>query len=74
VNRRLPKGVSINPHDILSVRRTHGTDSKPLFFHQPRFGSPQYSDSFIDWIVEEYARDKDFFANARAHYYASQKR
>jgi hypothetical protein len=73
VNRRLPKGVRINAHDVLSVRRTHGTDTNPLFFHQPRFGSPQYSDSFIDWIVEEHARDKDFFANARAHYYASQK-
>jgi hypothetical protein len=41
VNRRLPKGVRINSHDILSVRRTDGTDSTPLFFHQPRFGSPQ---------------------------------
>jgi hypothetical protein len=35
-------------------------------------GAPQYSDPFIDWIVEEYARDKNFFANARAHYHASQ--
>ena len=73
VNRRLPKGVKINAHDILSIRRTHGTDSNPLFFHQPRFGSPQYSDPFVDWVVEEYAREKDFFANARAHYYAGQR-
>ena len=68
VNRKLPRGVKINAHDILSVRRTHGTDANPLFFHQPRFGSPQYSDQFIAWIVEEFSRDEDFFANARAHY------
>ncbi len=73
VNGRLPKGVRINSHDILSVRRTHGTDLNPLFFHQPRFGSPQYSDPFVDWIVDEYVRDHDFFANARAHYQESQK-
>jgi len=38
-----------------------------------RASDPPYSDPFIDWIVEEYARDNDFFANSRAHYYASQK-
>jgi Putative DNA-binding domain/EC042_2821-lke REase len=70
VNGRLPKGVKINAHDILSVRRTHRIDSNPLFFHQPRFGSPQYSEPFVDWVAEEYARDKEFFASARAHYYA----
>jgi hypothetical protein len=73
VNRRLPKGVKINAHDILSVRRTHDTDSNPQFVHQPRFGSPQYSDPFVDWVVDEYGRDKEFFANARAHYFASQR-
>jgi hypothetical protein len=74
VNRRLPKGVTINAHDILSVRRTHDTDTNPSFFHQPRFGSPQYSDSFVDWIAEQYERDKEFFTNARAHYYTIQHR
>lgn len=63
VNRKLPTGVKINAHGVLSVRRAHGTETNPMFFHQPRFRSPQYSDSFIDWIVEEYAHDKDFFAN-----------
>lgn len=69
-NRRLPDGVEINPYDVLSVRRVHeiSEETRPDFTHVPKFGSPQYSEAFVDWLVDEYARDPEFFARAKAKY------
>jgi hypothetical protein len=69
-NRRLPEGVVINPYDVLSVRRIHDVseETRPDFTHVPKFGSPQYSDAFVDWLVEEHARDPEFFDRAKADY------
>jgi hypothetical protein len=69
-NRRLPEGVEINPYDVLSVRRVHGIteETRPDFTHVPKFGSPQYSDAFVEWLVEQHARDPEFFARAKAEY------
>ena len=54
VNKRLPLGQSVNTHDILSVRRAYNIDAarNPEFAHQPMYGSQQYSDAFVDWLVE----------------------
>jgi hypothetical protein len=69
-NRRLPEGVEINPYDVLSVRRVHeiSEETRPEFTHVPKFGSPQYSDAFVDWLVDQHARDPEFFAHAKAQY------
>jgi hypothetical protein len=34
----------------------------------PKFGSPQYSEAFVDWLVDEYEREPEFFARAKAQY------
>lgn len=69
VNDRLPQGAkAINTHDLLAVRRVHQVESKANFYHKGKFSSPQYSEAFADWLLEEYARDKEFFANARSTY------
>jgi hypothetical protein len=69
-NRRLPQGVEINAYDVLSVRRVHEIteQTRPDFTHVPKFGSPQYSDAFVDWLVEQHARDPDFFVRAKTEY------
>jgi hypothetical protein len=38
------------------------------FFYQGKVkGSPaQYSKEFVDWLVKQYNRDKEFFAKTRA--------
>src|SRR5919109_4208065 len=66
-NRRLPEGVRINPYDVLSVRRVHEIteETRPEFTHVPKFGSPQYSEAFVDWLVEQDDRDPEFFARAK---------
>jgi hypothetical protein len=75
VNARLD-GYKVNAFDILSVRRVHAIseDTRPEFVHVPKFGSPQYSDAFVDWLIGEDERDPEFFAQAKAKYLASRPR
>jgi hypothetical protein len=74
-NERLV-GVSVNAFDVLSVRRVHAIseETRPEFVHVPKFGSPQYSDAFVDWLVSEYERDPGFFSRAKTNYLATRKR
>jgi len=73
VNERLPEEAHLNTFDILSVRRVHAIDENPEFVHRPRFGSNQYSEALVDWIVEQYEHDHAFFADARERYQTSRK-
>ena len=75
VNTRLV-GVSVNAFDVLSVRRVHAVseETRPEFVHVPKFGSPQYSDAFVDWLVGEYEHDAEFFSKAKTNYLATRKR
>ena len=75
VNRRLD-GRAVNAFDVLSVRRVYAIseETRPEFVHVPKFGSPQYSDAFVDWLVDQDARDPRFFDKAKAGYLATRKR
>jgi hypothetical protein len=75
VNARLDGG-NVNAFDVLSVRRVHAIseESRPEFVHVPKFGSPQYSDAFVDWLIAEHERDPGFFPRAKAAYLATRKR
>ena len=68
VNGMLPEGIAINLYDILAVRRTRGIDGNADYCHKSKFASPQYSDAFAKWIVEEYENHNDFFQEAREKY------
>lgn len=71
INSQLPNGVKINGHDVLCLRREHDItpEKYPGFiFKAHRDSSPQYSDSFIDWILEGYLKDNHFFEKARGNY------
>jgi hypothetical protein len=75
VNARLD-GTTVNAFDVLSVRRVHSIteQSRPEFVHVPKFGSPQYSDAFVDWLVGEFEREPQFFARAKKAYLATRPR
>ena len=75
VNERLG-GEGVNAFDVLSVRRVHAVseETRPEFVHVPKFGSPQYSDAFVDWLVAEHERDPKFFTQAKAKYLANRPR
>ena len=67
VNARVPEAKAINAYEFLAVRRTHEID--PDFVHRPRFGTNQYSQAFVDWLVERIARDPEFIERARSAYH-----
>jgi hypothetical protein len=75
VNARLD-GREVNAFDILSVRRMYeiSEESHPDFVHVPKFGSPQYSEAFVAWLVDQDAKDPQFFARAKARYVALRRR
>lgn len=56
----------VNSFDVQCVRRVHGIDTNPTFYHRPLHGSPQYSLAFLEWMLAEYTRDDAFFRTARA--------
>jgi len=75
VNARLD-GRVVNAFDVLSVRRVYAIteETRPEFVHVPKFGSPQYSDAFVDWLVAENERDPGFFPRAKTRYLATRPR
>ena len=66
VNRRLPGDRAINAYEFQAVRRTNDID--PDFVHRPRFGTNQYSEAFVDWLVAHIERDPTFIGRARSGY------
>ncbi len=68
VNRRLAGRARIGRNEVLAIRKAHEVERKPGWFHKPRFGSPQYSDSFVEYLLQERARDEKVFEKARAAY------
>jgi hypothetical protein len=55
----------VGPHDLLCVRRTYDTDANPTFLHKGQWSPRQYSEAFVEWLVEQYSADPAFFRNAR---------
>jgi hypothetical protein len=65
LNRRIGRRM-LNSYDIQAVRRHHRLDERPDFvFHLPGAGR-RYSPAVADWIMDEFARDAEFFHKARA--------
>jgi hypothetical protein len=65
---RLAERIGSNvatPYDIQCVRRVHATDTNPTFAHKPKWSAGKYSEAFIDWLVDMYAQDAQFFQKAR---------
>jgi hypothetical protein len=66
--------LAITPYDVLSVRRVHGIDeeSHPEYAHRMKFGSVQYSEAFVEWLVAK-GRVPGFFEDAKHAYSALRK-
>jgi len=68
VNERLGD-KTITSYDVLCVRRVYKIDeTKPQYYYKPKYSTPQYSDAFVDWLVECYKNDHSFFEKARKKY------
>ena len=65
LNRQAGRPIA-TAFEIQCVRRVHRTDLRDDFFHRPKFGSPQYSEKYVRWLLSQYERDPDFFEKAKA--------
>jgi hypothetical protein len=65
VNQKIPKTSQINSFDILCVRRAHGIDGDKQYFYKSHFASPQYSEAFANWIIQQHTADPKFFKRSR---------
>ncbi|MCL4283479.1 MAG: putative DNA binding domain-containing protein [Fimbriimonadaceae bacterium] len=66
---RIGNGVA-NAHDLLCARKTHDVEQHPEWFYRNVVGnqSPQYSPSYIDWLVTQFQANPAFFREARERY------
>ena len=70
VKENITDDVRFNSYDARSLWHAHDIGNHPDFYHYPKFGSPQYSDAYVDWIVKCYSKDKKFFDKTRKRYVA----
>lgn len=76
VTERLNGKRVVTTGDIQHVRQAHNIDNSNLnYIFKPNFKglSPQYSESFIDWVVSEYEKDNAFFTKAYNKLYGELK-
>jgi len=69
VKEKLPDGATFNAYDVTSLWYAHDIGTHPEFRHTPKFGSTQYSDAYVDWIVKSYNNDNNFLWDARLKHY-----
>jgi hypothetical protein len=66
LNRKLPDGKrEVTGPTVQCVRKVYSIDGKAEYSHKSVFGSRQYSQAFVDWMVEQSKNDKAFFTKAR---------
>lgn len=70
LNDAIQSGIQLTQHDIVAVVAAHRTNTRSEFFFQARVKNApkQYSQKFIDWIIERYRQDPNFFVEARLRY------
>lgn len=68
VRERLPQGINFNTFDVVVLRKLYKIDERDEYAHKSKFGTRQYSQAFVDWLVRQVAKDKRFFDKARVKY------
>jgi len=64
VNQRLGEKL-INKYDIQCIRQVYKIESKAEFYYRSKFGPPQYSDKFLEWIIKQTTKNSGFFLRTR---------
>lgn len=65
VNKSLGGAKIVNSYHIQCVRQAHNVESNPTFAYTMNYSSPRYSRAFVDWIVQQYEGNPDFFDEAK---------
>jgi hypothetical protein len=65
INRGLADRTMINSFDIQCINRVYEIWNKENFCHCPKYSSPQYSREYVNWVINQYEQDNDFFQKTR---------
>ncbi len=67
VIEQVKEKLQINSFDIQCVNKVYKIKAQPDYFYQGTVtGSPgQYSQAFVDWLVDRHSQDSQFFQKAR---------
>jgi len=68
VRELLPDGPWPTSHDMQAINRIYGILGKKEFAWKPQFSSPQYGESFVEWLVESIRGDGEFLTKTRRKY------
>jgi hypothetical protein len=74
LHKRIASLQELKSYDILVVRRVFEIDKKKEFVYKPKFASPQYSERFLDWLIQHHSEDHDFFPKARTQFQSQVQR
>jgi hypothetical protein len=55
----------ITSFHVQCVRHVHRVDENPTFYCRMKHSSPRYSQAFVDWLVEQYGGNSDFFEETK---------
>lgn len=67
-NARLAGKRTITSHDILCVRRVYSIQKDIKFCYTQNYASPRYSQAFVDWLVQKYGENTDFFEKTKEQF------
>ena len=66
VNEAIKGSGKMYPHDLKSVKQVYDIENDDLFCHRPKPSlTPQYSQDFVNWLVERIDANREFFADVR---------
>lgn len=69
VNNRLKDGFSINGYDITAVNAVFEiNENKPDLFYKSLYGPKQYSKAYIDFLLQNFNKNDQFFSITRERY------
>jgi hypothetical protein len=69
LRKRLANDLMPSPYDIQAINKVYNILSKEQFCWRPDYSSPQYSDAYVDWLVEKITGDADFLRVVREKYH-----
>ena len=69
VNARLVGGAQVSNNDIVAIRRIHKIEDDRSLCYRPKFGSPLYSDLFVQWVISHIETDPGFLGDLRQRFH-----
>ena len=66
LNKRLGIEKTINQFDIQAIRKVYDIDNNLEYSYKSQFGTRQYSDAFVEFIMTKWNENKSFFDEVRS--------